>query len=86
MIDKFTFAIVLIKLFGIQVILAGIVIAYVDGRNFYAMLIAFGSLIFAIASNCLLAHFLREKNKILKGEYKNGKTHNHKRGTDQSRT
>jgi len=63
MIDKVTFAIILIKLLGIQVILAGIVISAIEGNSQAGIFISLGSLVFAIASNCLLAHVVYEKRK-----------------------
>ena len=63
MIDKVTFAIILIKLLGIQVILAGIVISAIEKSSQAGIFISLGSLVFAIASNCLLAHIVYENRK-----------------------
>lgn len=74
MIDKFTFVIILIKLLGIQIILVGLIVAYLDKAGYYTIFIAFGSLLFAVASNCLLAHFLHaDKKRKLEDEH-NGQT------------
>ena len=63
MIDKGTFIICLIKLFGLQIIFAGIFFAIFTGAPFWAILISVGSLVFAIASNVMLAHLLYFRRK-----------------------
>ena len=65
MIDKGTFVICLIKLLGLQIILTGIFFAIFIGAPIWAILITVGSLVFAIASNVMLAHLLyfRRKNE-----------------------
>lgn len=63
MIDKPTFIIVMIKLLGIQVILTGLVFACLTAQSYYVIFITLGSLIFAVGSNCLLAHVLYVRHK-----------------------
>jgi len=61
MLDKLTFIIFMIKLFGLQIILVGIYLAMIDGGHFFEIFICVGSLIFAIGSNILLATFRKNK-------------------------
>ena len=62
MLDKMTFIIFMIKLFGIQIILAGIYLGCINGKSSFELLITVGSLIFAIGSNILL-HVARRNNR-----------------------
>ena len=70
--DKTTFIIVMLKLLAIQIILAGMVIAVVKDAGYYTIFLTLGSLIFAVASNCMLAHVLHTRPKS-KGESSNGR-------------
>jgi hypothetical protein len=54
MLDKMTFIIFMIKLFGLQIVLLGIYFGVIAGRSKFEILICIGSLIFAIGSNILL--------------------------------
>jgi hypothetical protein len=54
MIDKFTFTIILLKFFAIQIIFAGIIIGISFRWPIYEVLICLGSLLFAIISNFTL--------------------------------
>lgn len=63
MLDKMTFIIFMIKLLGIQIILAGIYLGYVNGKSNFELLVTIGSLIFAIGSNILLGVTRRNSRK-----------------------
>jgi hypothetical protein len=58
MIDKFTFIVVIIKLLGIQIILAGLFLSIQCHEPVYNIMINAGSVIFAIGGNTLLAYVL----------------------------
>lgn len=66
MIDKVTFIICLIKLLGLQIIIAGIFIAYFYKVPLYSLMLCVGSLIFAIGGNILLAINMRSQSNLKK--------------------
>ncbi len=63
MIDKVTFIIIIIKLIGIQIILMGMIVAFLKSFEIYSFLVSLGSLIFAIGSNVLLGYTLHKQHK-----------------------
>lgn len=63
MIDKGTFIICLVKLLGLQIILAGFFLGLYGDAPVYTLIISFGSLVFAIASNVMLFHIININNK-----------------------
>lgn len=67
MIDRGTFIICLIKLFGLQIILTGIFFAIFMDAPIYAVILSVGSLVFAIGSNALLAYILLFRRQTKRG-------------------
>lgn len=63
MIDKGTFIICLIKLLGLQIILAGFFLGVYADAPIYTLVISSGSLVFAIASNVMLFHVISKNKK-----------------------